>query len=261
MAASADEKKGGSRVIGKVLPTAVRFWLRSQVEQIGELSIELAGRDRQLISGYLPRVAVAADEAIYKGIHIGKVQLSAEDIRLNVGQIIRGKPLRLLKEFPVLGSVELSAVDLTQSLTSPLLVEGLLSFWKSLIWLPAFAQDVEARYGELPLQDSMRLHNPQIQLGEGCLGLSFYPAVNEERASFPIVLGTGLSVVSEHFLQLDSPYWLEHLGDLEDRSQVHANLIDALQGFRLDLGVDTQLSELSLQTSLLSCCGQLMVKP
>ena len=169
MAYADRQNTGGSRIIGKVLPAAVKFWLRSQVEQIGDLSIDLSGRDRQLLSGYLPGVSVAADAVIYQGIHAGQVQLSAEEIRINVGQVVRGKPLKLLKAFPVQGSVTLSADDLTASQSSALLSEGLLSFWRSLIQVPMLSQEVESRYGQLPLHAQMHLHQPQIRLGEGCL--------------------------------------------------------------------------------------------
>ncbi len=41
-----DETQGsksssGSRIIGRLLPAAVRLWLRSQVEQVEQLSIDL----------------------------------------------------------------------------------------------------------------------------------------------------------------------------------------------------------------------------
>ena len=133
----------GSRLIGRILPAAVRFWLRSQVEQVDSLSLALEGRDRQLLSGYLPGVSVSAEQAIYQGIHIGQLQLSAQDIRINVGQVVRGKPLRLLKVFPVLGEVALTSDDLNASLSSELLAGGLRDFWQSLLQIPALAEEVE----------------------------------------------------------------------------------------------------------------------
>ena len=116
---SGEEK--GSRIIGRILPAAVRLWLRSQVEQVEHLSVVLEGRDRDIISGYLPGVSVSAMRTIYRGIHIGELRLSAQDIRINVGQVVRGKPLRLMQIFPVIGEVALSAADLNASLGSALL--------------------------------------------------------------------------------------------------------------------------------------------
>jgi hypothetical protein len=38
-----------SEIISKVLPTAVRLFLRTQVEQIEDLEIQLQGHDRQIL--------------------------------------------------------------------------------------------------------------------------------------------------------------------------------------------------------------------
>jgi len=46
-----DKKEG--RIIGRVLPGAVKLWLRTQVEQIDSLVIDLSGRDRQLLNRFL----------------------------------------------------------------------------------------------------------------------------------------------------------------------------------------------------------------
>lgn len=254
-----DVKPGGSRIIGRLLPAAVKLWLRSQVEQLDQLSIELAGRDRQILSGYLPGVSVAAEAAIYQGIRITQVQLSAKDIQINVGQVIRGKPLRLLKEFPVQGQALLSADDLNASLASPLLTEGLDSFWQSLIQRPDMAEAVSAQYGLLPVQPDVVLHRPQIRLSGGRLGLRFYPATSTETAERPVVLGTGLCVVSGHILQLNSARWLNQLDDLD---QLNAGVpVAVLDGFQWDLGQDTELSQLAIKKSELLCAGTIAVKP
>lgn len=254
----ADDVKG-SRIIGRVLPAAVRLWLRSQVEQVEDLSLDLGGRDREIISGYLPSVSIAATQAIYQGIHIGRLQLSAQDIRINIGQVLRGKQLRLMKAFPVLGEVSLSADDLNASLTSPLLSQGLNDFWRSLIQNSELAQLIETRYGQIPLQPDVILRSPKIRLGNQCLGLSFYPRAQGQTAEQKVILGTGLSIFAGNQLQLNTPRWLEHLDDLSDPSEGQS--IDALQGFQWNLGSDTQLSQLALQTGQLVCNGQIMVNP
>ena len=77
----ANQKSG--RVVGRILPAAVRLWLKSQADQIEALSIDLSGRDRDLLSGYIPGVVLDAEKTIYRGIHIGNLHLSAKDIRIN----------------------------------------------------------------------------------------------------------------------------------------------------------------------------------
>ena len=253
------EKAGGSRIIGRVLPAAVRLWLRSQVEQVENLSLQIAGSDRDILTGYVPSIAISAQNAIYQGIHISQLQLSAKDIRINVGQVMRGKALRLLQTFPITGEVSLSAADLNASLGSALLTQGLKEFWQQLIQHPAFAQAVEVRYGPLPLQPDLCLQDAQLRVANQCLGLSFYPYSQGQTAEQPVILGTDLAIVSGHLLQLTSPHWLENLASLGDLSQ--ATPIDSLQGFQWDLGEDTQLTKLTLQRDSLRCHAQIMVNP
>lgn len=255
-----DSKRSGkgSRLIGRILPAAVRFWLRSQVEDVDSLSLSLEGRDRQLLSGYLPGVSVSAEQAVYQGIHIGRLQLSAQDIRINVGQVVRGKPLRLLKVFPVLGEVVLTSDDLNASLASELLAVGLRDFWRSLLQMPSLAKEVEARYGAIAVQSTVELSRAKIRLGDRTLALSFYPQVESQAAEVPTVLATGLSVADGNRLQLESPRWLR---SLEELTTAQGELIEALQGFQWDLGKDTQLTQLSLLPDQLLCTGQIMVNP
>ncbi len=187
------------------------------------------------------------------------MQLFAEDIRINVGQVVRGKPLRLMKAFPVQGETTLSARDLNASLASPLLAEGLSSFWQSLIQRPEVAKSVDARYGPLPLSSNVTLNRPQIQIGKGSLGLSFYPTTPVESAEQPVILATNLSVIEGHILQLNSARWLDQLDDLTQRTV--GVPIEALEGFQWDLGQDTKLTQLDLHPSHLLCSGEIMVNP
>ncbi len=256
---ASSEETGGSRIIGRILPAAVRLWLRSQVEQVEDLSLQIGGRDRDILTGYVPSIAISAQNAIYQGIHISQLQLSAKDIRINVGQVMRGKSLRLLQIFPITGEVMLSAADLNASLNSALLTQGLQEFWQQLIQHPAFAQAVEVRYGPLPLQPDLCLQDAQLRVANQCLGLSFYPHSQGQTAEQPVILGTDLAVVSGHLLQLRLPHWLENLALLGNLSQ--AIPIDSLEGFQWDLGGDTQITKLALQRDQLLCHAQVMVNP
>ncbi|MEM9817677.1 MAG: DUF2993 domain-containing protein [Cyanobacteria bacterium P01_D01_bin.6] len=258
MTKSVEKESQKGRIIGRVLPGAVRLWLQTQVEQVDLLTVDLLGRDRQLISGYISGVTLSAEKVVYKGLALSQVQLAAEDIRINLGQVIRGKPLRLMKRFPVKGQVLLSNADVMASMASPLLVKGLTDFWRSLVQLPDFARAVEERYGVRSLQPDVQLHRPLIKLGAGYLVLSFYPQNRGQVDEQPIILGTELVVVSDHFLALTSPCWSDDVA-IADISQ--GKPIKALSDFRLDLGSDTQITQLDLQPTQLVCTGQIMVNP
>ena len=256
---NAESGASGSRIIGRVLPTAVRLWLRSQLEDVGDLNIQLDGRDREIISGRLPKVAVTAKKAVYQGIHLGAVNLSAEDIRINIGQVVRGKPLRLLQAFPVLGEVTLSARDLSASMESPLLLEGLTEFWRGLARSPQLAEEIRDRYGPLSLDPEVTLHNAAVALADQCLGMSFYPRSRSETMKTPVAIAANLSVVSGHLLQISAARWLTQLSELSDPAQ--GTVIQSLEGFQWDLGEDTQISQLAIYPKQLQCMGQLQVNP
>ncbi len=117
--------KKQSKIISKILSPALRLWLRTQVEVIEGLELKITGGDRQILGGYLPQVTLSCNTAVYEGIHVGAVQLQAENIRINVGQVMRGKPLRLLEPVPVRGKLEVDEAALKASLQSPLLSGGL----------------------------------------------------------------------------------------------------------------------------------------
>ena len=252
-------KRGGSRIIGRVLPGAVRLWLRSQLEKVEQLDIRLDGSDREIISGRLPGVTVGADSVVYQGIHIGAVDLSAEDIQINIGQVVRGKPLRLSKAFPVMGEVLLSAQDLNDSMGSALLLGGVTDFWRGLARSPQLAEEIQSRYGRLPLEPDVVLHDLSVALGDACLGLSFYPGNQSETATVPVVLSANLSIVSGHILRISSARWLSRLSEMSDLTEGTA--IQALEGFEWDLGKDTQISQLVLHPDRLLCVGQIQVRP
>lgn len=267
MAESIGKGSQQGRIIGRVLPGAVKLWLQTQVEAVDSLVVDLIGRDRQLISGYIPGVTVSAKNVIYKGIALSEVQLGAEDIRINLGQVVRGKALRLMKQFPVEGQVLLSDADVAACVSSPLLAQGITDFWRSLIQKPEFTRSVNERYGNRSLQADTWLHRPQITLGEDCLALSFYPCSqnrdgqeqnSQQQDEQLIILGTRLAV-SGQFLNLISPCWLDDVSMLTDIRQ--GELIEALSDFCWDLGKDTRLSQLEIQPTQLICAGQVMVNP
>ena len=255
----AERHQSGGRIIGKILPAAVRLWLRSQAEQIEDLSISLSGRDRDILSGYLPGVFLHAKRAVYQELHIGDLHLSATDIRINVGQVVRGKPLRLLKSFPVLGELALTERDLNASLRSPLLSQGLNDFWRSLAQNPSMASSIKSRYGLASSDAEVTLESAQARLEGERLGLLFYPCVAGTCAEQPIILAAGLRIVDGNCLQLIAPQWIDSLEDTADITKGES--IEALQGFQWDLGSDTQIERLQVQANQIVFEGQLTVNP
>ncbi|KPQ36684.1 MAG: Protein of unknown function (DUF2993) [Phormidium sp. OSCR] len=119
--------------LSSILSAAVQFWLRSQVERAETLTIEFSGKNRQLLRGEIPSIQVKAQGAVYQGLHLRQVALKAGSVRLNLRQILQGKPLRLLQPVPVQLAVQLQEDDLTASLASPLLQNAIFEVFTGIL--------------------------------------------------------------------------------------------------------------------------------
>jgi hypothetical protein len=112
-------------VVSSVLIPIIKLWLRSQVEHIETLEIEIAGKSRQILSGDIPKAVVIGSGAKYQGLAITNIDLCAEAIHLNISQILKGEALRLLDPIHVTMDVELSPEDLQSCLKSPIFLEAI----------------------------------------------------------------------------------------------------------------------------------------
>jgi len=242
--------KPPSHLIGKVLSPAVRLWLRSQVEAVETLEFAIAGGNRQILSGYIPEISLAARRAVYQGLHLTQVQLRGENIRANLGQAIKGKPLRLLEPIQVAGEVLLDRDDLQASLSAPLLDAGIKDVL-SMLMDEAGAKNAAqvVRDWSIAWQNISIARAPSEQC-EPRLVLTGSVA-NRAAETVPISLCTNLEVVGGHFL---------HLYDLEIEAE--SLLTTArLESFKIDLGADVELEELLLQPEQIAVRGALKVIP
>jgi len=112
-------------VVSSVLIPIIKLWLRSQVEHIDTLEIEIAGKSRQILSGDIPKANVIGAGARYQGLAVTNIDLCAEAIHLNITQILKGDALRLLDPIRVTIDVELSPEDLQSCLKSPIFIDAI----------------------------------------------------------------------------------------------------------------------------------------
>jgi hypothetical protein len=112
-------------VVSSVLIPIIKLWLRSQVEHIDTLEIAITGKSHQILSGDIPKATVIAANAKYQGLSVTNIDLCAEAIHLNIGQILRGDTLRLLNPIRVTMDVELSPEDLQSCLKSQIFLEAI----------------------------------------------------------------------------------------------------------------------------------------
>jgi hypothetical protein len=237
---SEESRRGeGSRIVSAVLSPAVQLLLRSQVSQVKELSVEISGSDRQILGGTVPQVAIAAQGAVYQGLHLTDISLVGTGIRINLGQVIKGKPLRLLEPIPVVGFARLKEADLNTSLSSPLLAKALSDFL-----LPLLLLEMGDR------QERLNLHNPQIKIETGMLTLRAGILLNNSQ-EVAFLMRTGLALASSHELLFEKP-------EVEISQRFRSRNLDS---FKLDLGSEVELEELILSPGELICRGGIRVLP
>ncbi|PSB19650.1 DUF2993 domain-containing protein [Phormidesmis priestleyi ULC007] len=235
-------------LISKVLAPAVGLWLRSQVEHIEDLEVEVEAGDRQILSGCIPQVELSACKAVYQGLHLSQVRLTGQNIRINLGQVLKGKPLCLLEPIRVEGTVLLQQADLNASLMAPLLANGITEFLLTLL----SASDL----GEVPLESDPRLNlqNLQIILDANLVTLSA-SLISMSGNATAIAIRTGFGLASPHELTLVNPQWLPHA------TAKRGLPLSDLEGYTFDLGADTQIEQLKLEAGQIVCQAKLLVSP
>jgi LmeA-like phospholipid-binding len=245
---SPESDRPSSKLIRKVLSPAVRLWLRSQAELIAELELQIEGDDRQILSGYIPKVAIAARHAVYQGLYLSQVDVVGETIRVNLGQVMKGKPLKLLEAVPICGSLLWDEADLNASLKAPVLSNALAEFF--LNWMRSEAHllpEVLAQAIQKPLvlqdaQAEILPHQVALRLNWGM--------IQEPPMKLSSTLQTGLSLVSENRLKLEQPV----IGDSEAASPT------ALPDYEVELG-DVVLQDLRLELGKILVQGRIHVLP
>lgn len=236
-------KSKKSRIISTVLSPALRLWLRSQVEQVEALQFKIVGGDRQILTGYIPSVSIAASHAIYQGLHLSQIQLEGTNIRVNLGQVIKGKPLRLLEPVPVVGQLLLLESDLQASLESPLLSTALTELLDTLLKSNGISNPyIDLRNQQISWQQIV-IDTNQLTL------VGILTDVNLQTT--PLVLRASLQLATQRILQLDS---------LQIQLKPESEPIN-LNSFQVDLGSEVELQELTLTLGELHCSGRLSVIP
>jgi len=60
--------KSKSEIISHILTPAIKFWLRSQLQNVVDLTIEINAGDKQILTGKIDQVSLQTNKAIYQGI-------------------------------------------------------------------------------------------------------------------------------------------------------------------------------------------------
>ncbi|NET44256.1 DUF2993 domain-containing protein [Okeania sp. SIO2B3] len=229
-----------SRIVSRFLSPALKFWLKSQLEQVEQLKVLIEGGDRQILTGKIPQVSVAASNVVFRGLNLTEIDLSATGIKINIGQVIKGKPLKILESFPFFGKLKLLQSDFNASLQSPLLAQAIVEFLTPLLPSDFLEQ----------LKQPINLYDQKAEIFPG--RLHFYTnflSTSDHKIS--LTLHTDLKLASSSELLLDN---LE-IQIVQKPSYDFSNKI------KIDLGSDVELKELTLNPGQLSCQGRLTVNP
>lgn len=234
-----------SRLISRVLTPAVRLWVRSQLEHVENLQITIEAGDRQLLGGGIGQVAASASKAIYRGLHFSQVQVLGQHIQTNLGQVLRGKPFRLLAAFPVMGEVLFSEADLNASLNAPLLADAVADF------LLTFLR--QTKQSSIPISTTAAsLQDVQVILETEQLTLTAIVVTAETKQA--IAVRTGLSVKNGNLLKLEG---FQYRGSVDELLPKH----ECTTKLTIPLGPDVYLEKLTIQADSLICQGRITVRP
>ncbi|WP_193197212.1 DUF2993 domain-containing protein [Nostoc sp. MG11] len=223
------------RVITQVLTTALKLWLRTQVSQVSQLEVEIRASDRQILSGRIPSVSIFATHAVYQGLLVTQIQIVAENIRVNIGSVLKGQPLRLLETVSVVGELTIDEKALNASISSDLLSTAFNDVLVKL--LPEYFSEFQ------PINwQKILLENKQIILR----GIQ----VTNSKTT-PLEICVGLQLLNGHELQLT------HIPIKHNQEP----LLEGSHVYNLDLGSDVDIQELTLIPGKLVCCGRINVNP
>jgi hypothetical protein len=196
------------------------------------------------LGGTIPRVAVAAKGAIYQGLALGTIDLIAENIRINLPQVLKGQPLRLLEPIAVTAEVKFSEADLQTSLASPLLSQAITDLITQIL-----AADVEHLDWTIDWQ--------QLQIAPQMLHL--HGRLTTAGQTVPIAIVMGLNIQDGHILLLDPLEINCSIADADGHLQPLPG--SSLTHTQIDLGNDVQIDRLQLLAGESICHGQIQVNP
>ena len=215
---------------------AVKLYLRSQVEHAEDLQVKIVGKSKQILKGYIPQVLLTSDQAVYQGLYLSQVKLKGTDIAVNLPEVIKKKPLRLLEPIFVEIQLKLDAADLQASLDSTLLQSGLSDLWQMILAAQSYTE-----LGNLLVEwESIAIANQQLNLS------GIYQDTSGETRQ--LTLATEIDLANPHTLCLSS---LKIISD-----SLNNNLDHQLE---IDLGTDIDLAELTIESEQIVCVGKIKV--
>jgi len=228
-------KKNQFKLVTNILAEAIKLWLRTQVSHIEQLQLDIQARNRQILSGYIPSVSIIANKAVYQGLHLSFIDLVAQNIRINIGSILKGEQLRLLEKVSVFCELSQVEEDLSASLSSTLLSTAL--------------NDILAKFLSEDTLNSESISWQAVQIKDNQLVIN--ATIAEENNPQSLDICVGLNLLSSHELRIAPIYVTSNT----------KTLFESSDGEYLDLGSDVEIQDLKLIPSKIICRGMINVNP
>lgn len=228
-------------MINKILSTALQLYLRSQVEQVENLQVNITGKSRQILQGYIPQVFLSCDRLSYQGLQLHQVEAKGSNIGFNLAEIIKQKPFRLLAPIVVEIGFKISSVDLQTSLVSPLLQNGLTDLWNSvLVMLSTPDRHMPENMSEIVWQ-SIAIAPDKLKLLGTCQ--------DAENVTQKLNLSTGIKLASSNTLDF---YSLKIEREFYGVQAVTEEL-------KIDLGTGVAIKKLIITSKQIQCNGKITI--
>ncbi len=229
---------GFAQIAGSLLNPLVAAWIRSEVQSVDNLQVQIAGSDSQILNGQIPQAQVAGDNLSYQGFQVSQLQLRGQDIRLNVNEAVQGRsPLRLLAPVPVQVSLRLTEEDLNRTLQAPLIQSQLA---QAQVQLPLGDQSVP-----------FLINQPNVTLEQGRVRIQAN-LTTPEGAEVPVTVLTGLQAQGPNQLLLVNPVWVSEGQEIP---------VPGLADFPIQLDAGVRIDRLELQAGQILYEGMLTIYP
>ena len=88
-----------------LLAGALRLWIRSRCDRLGDLQLTLEGSSMSLLRGRLDGARLIARDASFQGLPLQHVDLRSEAVAVDLKLLTPGRMLALQQSFKVKGSV------------------------------------------------------------------------------------------------------------------------------------------------------------
>ncbi|MEM9567838.1 MAG: DUF2993 domain-containing protein, partial [Cyanobacteria bacterium P01_E01_bin.34] len=110
-----------AQFVGALVDPLVANWIRSEVDRVENLSVDISGSDSNLLNGRIETAEVSGDNLVYEEFYLSRVELAGSNIQLTVDTALNGGSLNLVEPIAVDAFIRLSEADLNRSLQAPLI--------------------------------------------------------------------------------------------------------------------------------------------